>query len=153
MTLAYIVKKEMAHNKLKNYEPESRHTKSSYLLDMMNKRNTTHRQYIHPQPKRTNHRIEALKLIHKQKRRMRDVTKVDEFEKNISKYMQIEAELLQDPQYRGKYVVIHKGEIVDFGDNKQQLLKKAYDELGYVSLIVHKVGTRKVIHHYTPFRR
>lgn len=77
----------------------------------------------------------------------------DEFEKNVSTYSRLEKKLMDDPKYRNKYVVIYRGQIVDFGDNKEKLLHDAYSKYGYVSLIVHKVGTRRVIHHLTPFRR
>ncbi len=154
MTLAYLVNKKIGRGSFKSYGSELKHNKLSHLLlDIIDRKNIMPKPYIHLQSRGIKRQTDALKIIHKQKRRIRDTKKVDAFTKNVAKYIQSESELLQNPKYQGKYVVIYNGEIVDVGDNKEQLLKSTYKKLGYVSLIVHKIGTRKIIHHYSPFRR
>lgn len=73
-----------------------------------------------------------------------------EFESNVAAFKAMEHQLEGDPKYRGKYVVIYNSELVAYGEDRAKLLSEAYKKYGYVSLIVHKVGQKRIMRAYSP---
>jgi len=61
-----------------------------------------------------------------------------ELETNKAAFEQLEPSLIAD--YRGKYVAIKGGQMVDSDVDKMTLIRRVYAKLGVGPLYVHKVG-------------
>jgi len=74
---------------------------------------------------------------------LRYILRVEE-EREI--YLKFRERLLQDPSYGGKYVAIFQGNIVGCDSDRGKLVKRVYEEYGYVPIYVDKValGERRV---------
>lgn len=47
--------------------------------------------------------------------------------------------------YKEKFVAIHKGKVVDFGEDKKTLAKRVYAKYGYVPIYIGKVERKRII--------
>lgn len=71
------------------------------------------------------------------KTEMPDVSEL--FIKERDAFLRMKNELLDHEIYRGKFVAIYKGAIVDFAENKTDLAKRVYSKFGYVPIYIAKV--------------
>jgi hypothetical protein len=76
----------------------------------------------------------------------------DEFKKNVAAYKQMEDELIRNPDYMGAFIALYKQRIVAKGHDKVRLLQDVYSKYGYVPVLVHRVGDRRVVHYRSPRR-
>lgn len=76
----------------------------------------------------------------------------DEFKKNVEAYKQMEKELIRNPDYMGAFVALYKQRIVAKGSDKVKLLHDVYAKYGYVPVLVHRVGDKRVVHYRSPRR-
>lgn len=61
-----------------------------------------------------------------------------EFEAEKAAFEQLEPSLMAT--YKGKYVAVRGGQVVDNDEDKMRLITRVYDRLGYGPMYVHKVG-------------
>ena len=62
-----------------------------------------------------------------------------DFEK--ANFLKKKLELLQNPEFIGKYVAVIKGKVVDKDDDKFVLLNRIYKQYGYTSILIEKIST------------
>jgi hypothetical protein len=60
------------------------------------------------------------------------------WEREYRKFLQLRPSLL--PKYRGKYVAIHQGKVVESGDDQLAVALRAYAKHGYVPIYVGLVS-------------
>jgi hypothetical protein len=70
---------------------------------------------------------------------------VDSFEAERNAFLGMRHMLLSDPAYRGKYVAILDGSVVDIDDDKVRLAKRVYEKHGYVSAYIDKVQEKRQV--------
>lgn len=61
-------------------------------------------------------------------------------------FLKLKPRLLKNKKYVNTYVAIHNGEIVGFNDNKIELMKMIYNEIGYVPLYIDKITKEKTVY-------
>jgi len=67
-------------------------------------------------------------------------------------YREQKAEI--EEKYRGQYVAVYRGEVVDHDSDKSTLLHRFYDTFGNKTVYIKKVGEPERIYKvHTPFRR
>ncbi len=66
------------------------------------------------------------------------VHKTGKWEQERSAYWRLLPSLL--PQYRGQYVAIHEGRVVDSGSDQLELAMRMYQRFGYVPIYVGHVS-------------
>jgi len=74
-------------------------------------------------------------------------TEID-FEKSI--FLKKKLELIQNPDFIGKYVAVMKGDVVDKDDDKHVLLKRVYENYGYVPILIEKISDEVEEHTTSP---
>jgi len=63
---------------------------------------------------------------------------MDAFEREREAYERLEPELL--PLYKGQYVAIREGQVIDSDPDEMTLVQRVYEKLGYGPMYVRKVG-------------
>ena len=71
-----------------------------------------------------------------------------DFEKSV--FLKKKPELLQNPDFIGKYVAVIKGEIIDKDDDKHVLLKRVYEKQGYVPILIEKISEEELEYTTSP---
>ena len=74
-------------------------------------------------------------------------TKID-FEKSI--FLKKKLELIQNQDFIGKYVAVMKGEVIDKDDNKHVLIKRVYENQGYVPILIEKISNEVIEYTTSP---
>ncbi len=74
-------------------------------------------------------------------------TKID-FEKSI--FLKKKSELLKNQDFIGKYVAVMRGEVVDKDDDKHVLIKRVYENHGYVPILIEKISNEVVEYTTSP---
>jgi hypothetical protein len=67
------------------------------------------------------------------------------FIKEKDAFLKIKDELLGHETYRGKFVAIYEGKVVDFAENKKELAKRVYRRFGYIPIYIGKVEKEQVV--------
>jgi len=70
------------------------------------------------------------------------------FEKERASFLKLKKKLIGDPNYRGKYVAIVGGRIVDTDHDKIMLAKRVYNKHGYIPMYIGKVTEKERILEY-----
>jgi hypothetical protein len=73
-----------------------------------------------------------------EKQQAKSLSGYPEFEQEKRAYERLESDLMAT--YKGKYVAIREGQVVDSDEDKMTLIIRVYDKLGYGPMYVHKVG-------------
>jgi len=68
---------------------------------------------------------------------------VDRFEAERDAFQNMRRELLSDRKYRGKFVAVLNGSVVDFDADKVALVKRTYEKYGYAPIYVDKVDQER----------
>jgi len=68
---------------------------------------------------------------------------VDRFEAEKSAFQDMRRELLSNQKYRGKFVAVLNGSVVDFDVDKVALVKRAYEKYGYAPIYVDRVDQER----------
>lgn len=74
-------------------------------------------------------------------------TEID-FEKSI--FLKKKLDLLQNPDFIGKYVAVINGEVIDKDDDKHVLLKRVYEKKGYIPILIEKISDEVVEYATSP---
>jgi len=73
------------------------------------------------------------------------------FERERQAFLRIKDSLLDNPQFRGKFVAIYRGGIVDHDEDNLELARRVYSEHGYVPIYIGKIEReRRVIEMPSP---
>jgi hypothetical protein len=73
------------------------------------------------------------------------------FEREKQAFLNMRADLLSDANYRGKFVAVLNGEIVDYDENEAELARRCYKKHGYVPMYMTKVDrTERVLEMSSP---
>lgn len=71
---------------------------------------------------------------------------IDEFEREREAFLRLEDSLLGHETYRGKFVALHGGTVVDVDVDKRELAKRVYARFGYIPIYIGRVErTRRVV--------
>ncbi|MCD6443587.1 hypothetical protein J7L70_01115 [Candidatus Bathyarchaeota archaeon] len=54
-------------------------------------------------------------------------------------FLKAKSRLLRDDQYRGKYVAVFKGKVVDCDEDKARLARRVYKKYGYIPIYIDRV--------------
>jgi PHD/YefM family antitoxin component YafN of YafNO toxin-antitoxin module len=73
-----------------------------------------------------------------EERRRRRQAQMEAFEREREAYERLEPELL--PKYKGLYVAIRNGQVVDSDPDEMTLVMRVYEKFGYGPMYVRKVG-------------
>jgi hypothetical protein len=68
-----------------------------------------------------------------------------DFEEEKSAFEKIRDSLAKDESYRGKYVAIMQGKVIDSDPDKVKLVERIYKKQGYVPLFIGFVGHQKPV--------
>lgn len=64
---------------------------------------------------------------------------LEAFERERQAFLRIKDSLLDNPEFRGKFVAIYEGNIVDQDEDNRELARRVYSEYGYVPIYIGKV--------------
>ena len=64
----------------------------------------------------------------------------DKFRREQQAFHRLLPELLRT--HRDQYVAIHEGQVVDFGEDKPEVARRAYARFGYIPILVTLVSDR-----------
>lgn len=75
-----------------------------------------------------------------------DVSPSDQiFEKERKAFFEIKKQLIDDPQYIGKYIAIVNGEVAGVGDDRIKLAREVYTKKGYVTMYIGEVKQEETV--------
>jgi len=70
---------------------------------------------------------------------------LDAFERERKTFLRIRDSLLDNPEFRGKFVAIYEGNVVDQDEDNRELAKRVYREYGYVPIYIGKIERERRI--------
>lgn len=73
------------------------------------------------------------------------ISKIDAFESEHRAFLGLLDSLLKNEGYRGRFVAVYKGGVVDADTNIRELAKKVYKKHGYVPIYMGKVKEKEEI--------
>lgn len=70
---------------------------------------------------------------------------------DLKYFLQNKDSILQDPKRRGKkYVAIHNGKILGYGDDDVEFTKQMYQENGYIPILIKQLDITTSYRIYSP---
>lgn len=76
---------------------------------------------------------------------------IEAFERERQAFLRIKDSLLDDPEFRGRFVAIYEGNIVGQDEDNRELAKRVYSRYGYVPIYIGKIEReRRVIEMPSP---
>ncbi len=67
------------------------------------------------------------------------------FEREKKAFFEIKRSVVNNPDYKNKYIAIVNGEIVGVGDNRIKLAREVYAKKGYVTMYIGEVKEQETI--------
>jgi len=71
--------------------------------------------------------------------------KLETFEREKQAFLEVKDSLLDNPEFRGKFVAIYEGNIVDQDEDNRELAKRVYRRHGYVPIYIGKIERERRI--------
>jgi len=75
----------------------------------------------------------------------RGSSELEAFERERQAFLEAKDSLLDNPEFRGKFVAIYEGKIVDQDEDNRELAKRVYRRHGYVPIYIGKVERERRI--------
>ena len=66
-------------------------------------------------------------------------TTLELFDEDRDTFFAMKNELLSHETYRGKFVAVHEGKVIDVAKDKKELVKRVYSKHGYIPVYIGKV--------------
>lgn len=73
------------------------------------------------------------------------IPNVELFNRERDAFLRMKDSLCSHEKYKGKFVAIHSGNVVDVDENKKELAKRVYAKYGYIPIYIDKVEKKRIV--------